>query len=329
MPPVQAQPSAEPAPCDARPWARLTRAVRHTLPRGRTLPDSAWDRRHRALLVVLWLHVVALPIFSLARGNGVEDAIRFAIPIGVAGAVASARHGGRRARSVAIALGLLTSSALLVHAWDGRIEAHFHFFVDIAVMALYEDWLPFGIAVAYVVGEHGVVGVLAPHEVYDHGGNPWMWAAVHGAFAASAAVASLVTWRLNEDERVRTDEADRQARETDERFRRAFDSGVTGMALVSADGQFLSANRALCEITGYAEEELVGRAFQSITHADDLPVDVEQQQAMRRGTIDAYETEKRYRHRDGHDVWVELGVSAVRDDDGAVRYFVSQMHDVT
>jgi len=199
----------------------------------------------------------------------------------------------------------------------------------IAVLALYEDWLPFGLAVTYVVVEHGAMGAVAPHAVYNHGGNPWAWAAVHGFFVLGAVAASITTWRLNEDMRRRMGEAHRRARETSERFELAFESGVSGMALVSPEGRYLSVNSALCEMTGYSEEELLALDFQAITHPDDLVADTEQHRALLDGAVEVYEAEKRYIHRDGRHVWVQIGVSAVRDDDGRVGYFISQTHDIT
>jgi diguanylate cyclase (GGDEF)-like protein/PAS domain S-box-containing protein len=80
---------------------------------------------------------------------------------------------------------------------------------------------------------------------------------------------------------------------------------------------------------GYPEEELLGRTFQSVTHPDDLTVDLEQHRALIEGSVDVHETEKRYLHRDGHEVWVQIGVTAVRDDAGGVIYFIAQTHDVT
>ena len=224
--------------------------------------------------------------------------------------------------------GLLTASAVLVNAWGGQIEAHFHYFVIIAVVALYEDWLPFGLAILYVVIEHGVLGAISPHSVYSHGGNPWAWAAVHGFFVLGAVAASVVAWRLNEDMRDRMGAAHRRRAETSERFQLAFESGVSGMALVAPDGGYIrstapSANDRL------QRGRLARPDFQSITEPDDLVADLDQHGALLDGKTDLYETEKRYVHREGHDVWVQIGVSAVRDPDGRVSYVVAQTHDIT
>jgi diguanylate cyclase (GGDEF)-like protein/PAS domain S-box-containing protein len=309
--------------------ARIASSVRDALPRGQTLPEEAWARRHGAMLWILWAHVAVLPVFSFFRGFAIEACVGSVMPLVLAAVAGTLSAPGRRARSVAVVFGLLTASALLVNAWDGQIEAHFHFFVMIAVLALYEDWLPFGLAIAYVVAEHGTLGALAPHSVYNHGGSPWVWAAIHGFFVLGAVAASVTTWRLNEDMRGRMVEAHGRARETAERFRLAFETGVSGMALVAPDGRYLQVNRALCQMVGYSEDELLALSFQSITHPHDLVGDLDQQRALLDGGVDDYTTEKRYIHRDGHDVWVQIGVSAVRDDDGSVRYFISQFHDVT
>jgi hypothetical protein len=71
---------------------------------------------------------------------------------------------GRRARSAAAVLGLVTASAVIVHLSGGVVEAHFHFFVMVGVITLYQDWLPFGLALGYVVVHHTVLGGAGPER---------------------------------------------------------------------------------------------------------------------------------------------------------------------
>jgi len=88
-----------------------------------------------------------------------------------------------------------------VHLWDGTTEGHFHFFVVVSLLILYQDWVPFLVAIGYVIVHHALLGVLAPHEVYSNpaaADDPWLWAAVHGSFVLAASVANLVSWRANE-----------------------------------------------------------------------------------------------------------------------------------
>jgi PAS domain S-box-containing protein len=118
-------------------------------------------------------------------------------------------------------------------------------------------------------------------------------------------------------------------RESEERFRGAFDNAPIGMALVAPDGRFLRVNRSLCEIVGYPEADLLARTFQAITHPDDLDADLAQVRRVLAGEIRTYRLEKRYLHRDGRIVFALLAVSLVRDDAGRPRYFVSQISDIT
>jgi len=101
------------------------------------------------------------------------------------------------------------------------------------------------------------------------------------------------------------------------------------MALVGVDGRFLRVNPALCAIVGYGAEDLMGTTFQAITHPDDLETDLDYLRGCLDGSIDGYEMAKRYIHRDGHEVWVELNVAVVRDWRGVPGHFVSQILDIT
>ena len=127
-------------------------------------------------------------------------------------------------------------------------------------------------------------------------------------------------------ERKRAEEA---LRESEERFSGAFEFAPIGVALVAPDGRWLMVNRALCELVGYSEAELLTRTFQDITHPEDLKTDLEYVRQMISGEIRSYQMEKRYVHARGHLVTVLLNVSLVRDSQGQPRYFISQIQDIT
>ncbi len=118
-------------------------------------------------------------------------------------------------------------------------------------------------------------------------------------------------------------------RESEERFRSAFDDAAIGMALVALDGHWLRVNHSLCEIVGYCEQELLATTIQSLTHPDDLESDINYGHQLLRGEIRTYQMEKRYFHKLGHVVPILLSGSLVRDTQGQPLYFIAQIQDIT
>jgi diguanylate cyclase (GGDEF)-like protein len=158
--------------------------------------------------------VPVLLAYSLQRGTSLLHAVLDAsIPLAL-GALAFWKRPGRGVRSVIVATGLISCSVVLVHVSGGLIEAHFHFFVVVALLSLYQDWKPFLVVIGLTVIEHGVTGVLAPHAVYNHPdawAHPWKWAFIHGGFVLAASAASLTAWSISEaDHRERRHDAARQ-----------------------------------------------------------------------------------------------------------------------
>ena len=126
--------------------ARAGRAGRGLVPTGRLLTPEVWVRRHRGTVWLLWLHVAGVAVFALTRGKSQAHTVAEATPMVVFALAAALPALGRRARSAAAVLGLITASAVIVHLSGGVVEAHFHFFVMVGVITLYQDWLPFGIS---------------------------------------------------------------------------------------------------------------------------------------------------------------------------------------
>ena len=123
--------------------------------------------------------------------------------------------------------------------------------------------------------------------------------------------------------------AERALKESEERFRGTFDNAAVGIAHVGLDGSWLRVNDRLCAITGYSREALLEKTFQEITHPDDLGPDQEQFDRLLRGEIDSYQMEKRYLHRGGDAVWIDLTVALQRDEAGEPLYSISVVQDIS
>ncbi|GIJ59551.1 putative bifunctional diguanylate cyclase/phosphodiesterase [Virgisporangium aurantiacum] len=181
----------------ARSWRWLATA----LPRGNRLPENDWEARHRAIVAILWLHaggILGYAFYQVVTPLNIASAT---LPVAVLTGLAGVSRLPRRLRAALATLAALFSSAALVQLSGGLIETHFHFFVMVFVITFYQDWVAFLLAIAFVVVEHAIVGVVAPHAVYNHSeawSNPVQWAIIHALFLSGAAAAAVVNWSLNE-----------------------------------------------------------------------------------------------------------------------------------
>ena len=118
-------------------------------------------------------------------------------------------------------------------------------------------------------------------------------------------------------------------RESDERFRAAFESSVVGFAILRLDTTFVQLNDAFCRLTGYARDELNGMRCASLTHPDDQAHADAMIAELLSGARSAFLSEKRYLRKDGAVIWVQNSVSATRDPSGHPQHLVVVCQDVT
>ena len=196
------------------------------LPEGGGLPAEVWAGRHRGLVALVALNAVGLAIFGIIQGYGVGHSLIEASMIGLAAIAAWVVRQNRLLASVFCTVGLMTASAVLVHLSRGSIEAHFHFFVMVTIIILYQEWVPFLLSIAYVVAHHAIFGLLDPTSVFNHPAalnNPVRWAVIHGGFILGATVAGLTVWKQNETLRNSYQSAARKLAEAETRQRDALD----------------------------------------------------------------------------------------------------------
>lgn len=114
-----------------------------------------------------------------------------------------------------------------------------------------------------------------------------------------------------------------------DKFKLAFSNAPMGMALVSLAGRWMEVNPALCRMLGYTETELLAGDFQSITHPEDLGMDLYHLRRLIDNQIATYQVNKRYFHKDGRMISAQLNVAMVRKPTGQADYFISQIQDIT
>ncbi len=233
------------------------------LPDGTSIPGEMWESRHRRLLVALVAHLPFLVAIGLY--DGTESTLTGAdIPatplplvaaeLGVVATLAAAAAWprlGRRSRAALASFGLMTTSSLLVQFSGGYIEAHFHFFVVVGAIALYEDWLPFGVGLVYVLVGHGVFATIDPSRVYNHAAAiqyPWSWAVIHAVFIAALTLALMSNWQSIERSREKTRKRIDEVAEKNERIEAAKAEAESRRAEVEQLNEQLSVTAA-----GYSE----------------------------------------------------------------------------
>jgi len=122
--------------------------------------------------------------------------------------------------------------------------------------------------------------------------------------------------------------ANDQASQANSTFAAIFEQAAVGIAQVALDGRWLQVNHKFTDIVGYSEAELQRENFQHLTYPEDLPTNLAQIQRILAGEIQSYTLEKRYQHKDGHLIWVNLTVALVRKPDLTPDYFISVVEDI-
>ncbi|MDP3090596.1 MAG: PAS domain S-box protein [Nitrospira sp.] len=120
-----------------------------------------------------------------------------------------------------------------------------------------------------------------------------------------------------------------QLRESEERFRRIFDSAPIGMGLVGPDGRFMRVNDAFCSMVGYSPAELASKTFSDITHPQDAAADRRLAEQVFTGKLQAYQLEKQYLTKTGKAIWGHLTVSGLLDGGGGARYALGMVKDIS
>lgn len=307
----RAHEGAAPRPDAPRGLAR----ARALLPRGDLASPESLASRQRIVTWILWAHVVGLFVFGVATGAPTAHLVaEIAVLVSLIVASAQSTILPPTVRASISAAALMVCSALLVHLSGGAIEAHFHFFVMVTVIALYQHWAPFLVAIAFVALHHGVVGVVAPAIVYDHEAAyaaPVLWALIHAGFVLAASGAQIAFWRMAEDEH---DRSRASLTASERRFRALIEQSLDAVCIVDPDGEIRFESASAEAVMGFRPGEREGRSGFAYLHPDDH---AEAERVMATVLADPGESasaEVRMRHADGSWRWLDARATNLLDD---------------
>jgi PAS domain S-box-containing protein len=160
-----------------------------------------------------------------------------------------------------------------------------------------------------------------------HKDGRWRWIeAVRTNLLHNPMVAAVVVNYRDITERKQAEEI---LRESEEKFRIAFDNAPMGMSIILSNGQFLAVNPTLCQMVGYTREELLNGTLNRITHPDDIERGNLWIKKMISGDMSEPEFEKRYIHKDGHIIWGVVRARWIHNPDGLPRMSIVHIQDIT
>ncbi|MBE0532108.1 MAG: PAS domain S-box protein, partial [Rhodospirillales bacterium] len=123
--------------------------------------------------------------------------------------------------------------------------------------------------------------------------------------------------------------AEAALKESEERMRLLLSGVAVGVGVEDLEGRTISANEGLARMLGYTLDEFRAMRFTDYTHPDHAGCDAELFAEMAAGARDGYQLEKRYITRDGSIVWGRLTRTVVKDDQGAPKYCLGMVEDIT
>jgi PAS domain S-box-containing protein len=121
-----------------------------------------------------------------------------------------------------------------------------------------------------------------------------------------------------QNENAERKQAEQWLLESEQRFRGYFEQGLVGMAILSANQEWVEVNQRLCKLLGYPEEELIRKTWTELTHPEDRAAEEEHFRRMVGGVTKGYRIEKRFLCKNGDTLPASLVMQCMRKEDGTV-----------
>ncbi|ATE53940.1 sensor histidine kinase [Actinosynnema pretiosum] len=307
--------------------------------RGALAPE-VFRSRHRVIRLITFLLVPLVVVTGLASGTldgsvhtGDQSAwvVAFAATALACAAFGDIAH-GQRGRAVCVAIGLDAAVSALVQAIGGSTHLHLAYLVAVALVGLYQDWVPLLLSVLLIFVHHLAFGALAPQLIYSDGTPHHLalpLALLHGALVLAMCAVQMVHWHF-----ARASEAAlRRSHEETRRLALVARRTADGIVITDAHGVVEWANEAFYRMTGLSPSRVEGRTRTGLfpeplapEHAAALDPATALASSAARGPVGG-ELEFRTSTAAGRPYWTAIEVHPVTEA-GVTRFFLVE-RDVT
>ncbi len=124
-------------------------------------------------------------------------------------------------------------------------------------------------------------------------------------------------------------EKERALRESERRFRTAFEHAPIGIALMTLDGRFVDANRALLGMLDRSHAVVLRQGLAALVHPDDRNLQSDYMRRIEAGELSGFSAEMRFLRPEGAPVPALVSASVVPDEDGRPLHVIAQVTDLT
>jgi len=120
-----------------------------------------------------------------------------------------------------------------------------------------------------------------------------------------------------------------QLKESETRFRTAFESTANGMVIFSLDLDIIQVNKSFTDMLGYDEEELIGTNIASVTCEDEINLSIEAVASLLKGEEKRANLIKKYINKNGTYVIASVDFAVIKSEDGSPAYLVANVLNIT
>ena len=174
----------------------------------------------------------------------------------------------------------------------------------------------------FVTGEKQVCELLLQQDRQDH-----QWVRIEGTQASNGRTCRAALIDITAQKKMEL-----SLGESEKRFHTLFQQVAVGVALVDTrTGRYVDINQKYCDFLGYTRQEMLNLSFQDVTYPADLPNNLGIRASFAAEKTREFSIEKRYLHKDGRIVWVNLTVSPfwAQSETPVDDYKVAVVQDIT